>query len=276
MGLKQNKTVSNIFTYIILSVASLLILLPVLWVIRTSFASELIAYELPPKLFFVPTLKNYIELFGRLGFGSFLKNSLIIAIGSTVVAVPIAALGGFAFTRYRTGGTTLKFSVLATQMLPGIILVLPIFVIFNTIHFTNTYTGIILATLSFNLPFLVWLLMGFFEGIPKDIEDAAAVDGATPWSTFFRIVLPITVPGIMSASILSFILSWNEFLFALLLTGNNTKTITVSLSAMVTHRGTLIGILSAGTIIAIIPMILLSIFVKKYLIEGLTFGAVKG
>ena len=118
--------------------------------------------------------------------------------------------------------------------------------------------------------------MGFFEGIPKDIEDAGAVDGATPWSTFFRIVLPITVPGIMSASILSFILSWNEFLFALLLTGNNTKTITVSLSAMVTHRGTLIGILSAGTIIAIIPMILLSIFVKKYLIEGLTFGAVKG
>jgi multiple sugar transport system permease protein len=244
-------------------------------VIRTSFASEIIAYEIPPKFFFVPTMKNYIELFGRLGFGSFLKNSLIIAIGCTVISVPIAALGGFAFTRYRTSGTTLKFSVLATQMLPGIILVLPIFVIFNTIHFTNTYTGIILATLSFNLPFLVWLLMGFFEGIPKDIEDAATVDGATPWSTFFRIVLPITVPGIMSASILSFILSWNEFLFALLLTGNDTKTITVSLSAMVTHRGTLIGILSAGTIIAIIPMILLSIFVKKYLIEGLTFGAVK-
>jgi multiple sugar transport system permease protein len=275
MGLKQNKTVSNIFTYIILTVASLFILLPVLWVIRTSFASEIIAYEIPPKFFFVPTMKNYIELFGRLGFGSFLKNSLIIAIGCTVISVPIAALGGFAFTRYRTSGTTLKFSVLATQMLPGIILVLPIFVIFNTIHFTNTYTGIILATLSFNLPFLVWLLMGFFEGIPKDIEDAATVDGATPWSTFFRIVLPITVPGIMSASILSFILSWNEFLFALLLTGNDTKTITVSLSAMVTHRGTLIGILSAGTIIAIIPMILLSIFVKKYLIEGLTFGAVK-
>jgi multiple sugar transport system permease protein len=161
-------------------------------------------------------------------------------------------------------------------MLPGIVIVLPIFVIFNSIHLTNTYIGIIIANMSFNLPFLVWLLMGFFEGIPKDIEDAAAVDGATPWSAFFKIILPLAVPGVMSASILSFILSWNEFLFALLLTGNNTKTITVSLSAMVTHRGTLIGVLSAGTIISIVPMICLSIFVKKYLIEGLTFGAVKG
>ncbi len=276
MGLRKKKIISNTFTYIILTLASLLILLPILWVIRTSFASEIIAYKLPPKFFFMPTMKNYIELFGRLGFGSFLKNSLIIAIGCTVISVPIAALGGFAFTRHRTGGTTLKFSILATQMLPGIILILPIFVIFNSIHLTNTYIGIIIANLSFNLPFLVWLLMGFFEGIPKDIEDAAAVDGATPWSAFFRIVLPLAVPGLIAASTLSFILSWNEFLFALLLTGNNTKTITVSLSAMVTHKGTLIGILSAGTIIAIFPMVILSIFMKKYLIEGFTFGAVKG
>ena len=276
MGLRKNKIIGNMFTYIILTVASLFILLPILWVLRTSFASDVIAYEIPPKFFFLPILKNYIELFNRLNFGTFLKNSLIIAIGCTVISVPIAALGGFAFTRYRTGGTTLKFSVLATQMLPGIVLILPIFVIFNSIHLTNTFIGIIIANMSFNLPFLVWLLMGFFEGIPKDIEDAAAVDGATPWSTFFRIILPLAVPGVMSASILSFILSWNEFLFALLLTGNDTKTITVSLSAMVTHRGTLIGILSAGTIVAIAPMVILSIFVKKYLIEGLTFGAVKG
>ena len=276
MGLRKNKIIGDMFTYIILTVASLFILLPILWVLRTSFASDVIAYEIPPKFFFLPILKNYIELFNRLNFGTFLKNSLIIAIGCTVISVPIAALGGFAFTRYRTGGTTLKFSVLATQMLPGIVLILPIFVIFNSIHLTNTFIGIIIANMSFNLPFLVWLLMGFFEGIPKDIEDAAAVDGATPWSTFFRIILPLAVPGVMSASILSFILSWNEFLFALLLTGNDTKTITVSLSAMVTHRGTLIGILSAGTIVAIAPMVILSIFVKKYLIEGLTFGAVKG
>lgn len=274
--MRKRKIAWNIVTHIILILASLLIILPILWVIRTSFASDVLAYEIPPRLVFMPTLNNYRELFIRLGFGSFLKNSLIVAIGCTIISVPIAALGGFAFTRYRTGGTTLQFSVLATQMLPGIILILPIFVIFNYIKLTNTYIGLILAHMSFNLPFLVWLLMGFFEGIPQDIEEAATVDGCTPWSAFFRIILPLTTPGIMSASVLCFILSWNEFLFALLLTGNKTKTITVSLSAMVTHRGTLIGILSAGTIISIFPMILLSIFVKKYLVEGLTFGAVKG
>ena len=276
MGLKKSKILGNTITYIVLSVASLFILLPILWVIRTSFASDIIAYEIPPKIIFLPTFKNYIELFTRLHFGLFFKNSLIIAVASTAISIPIAALGGYAFSRYRTGGTTLKFGILATQMLPGIVLILPIFVIFNALHLTNTMFGIILAELSFNLPFLVWLLMGFFEGIPRDIEDAAAVDGATPFNTFFKIILPLTLPGVMSATIMSFIFCWNEFLFALILTGNATKTITVSLSAMVTHKGTLIGILSAGTLIGILPMVLLSIFVKKYLIEGLTFGAVKG
>jgi len=276
MELRKGRILGNSLTYVALIIASLFVLLPILWVIRTSFASELIAYELPPKLVFLPTFKNYIELFSRLHFGLFLKNSLVIAIVCTAISIPIAALGGYAFSRYRTGGTALKFGVLATQMLPGIVLILPIFVIFNALHLTNTMFGIILAEMSFNLPFLVWLLMGFFDGIPRDIEDAAAVDGATPFTTFFRIILPLTSPGVMSATIMSFIFCWNEFLFALILTGNETKTITVNLSAMVTHKGTLIGVLSAGTIIGILPMVLLAIFVKKYMIEGLTFGAVKG
>ena len=276
MRLEKNKIIKTTFTYVALTIASLFIVLPLLWAFRTSFAIDIIAYETPPPLIFLPTLENYRELFIRLHYGLFLRNSLIIAIGSTIISVPIAALAGYAFSRYKTGGNTLKFSMLATQMLPGIVLIIPIFVIFNELNLTNTMIGIILANMAFNLPFLIWLLIGFFEGIPKDIEDAAAVDGSSPFNTFYRIILPLSAPGIMTATVMSFILCWNEFIFALILTGNATKTITVSLSAMVTHRGTLIGVVCAATIVSIFPMILLSIFVKKYLVEGLTFGAVKG
>ena len=134
---------------------------------------------------------------------------------------------------------------------------------------------VVLYLLFLNLIIIVWILMGFFEGIPVDIEEAAAIDGLSPIGTLLRIVIPISTPGILSSAILSFIMCWNEFLFALILTGSKTSTVPVSLAAMVTQRGVLIGKLSAGTAIAIIPMIIISIFVKKYLVQGLTLGAIK-
>ena len=169
----------------------------------------------------------------------------------------------------------LQFSVLGTQMLPAIVLVLPIFIIFRAANLTDSHFGLILAYLSFNLPFLVWILMGFFEGVPPELEEAAAIDGLSPVGTFFRIVIPTATPGIMAAAVLSFIFAWNEFLFALVLTGSETTTIPVRLAAMQTKQGILISQLSAGTILAISPMVIIAIFVRKYLISGLTLGAVK-
>jgi multiple sugar transport system permease protein len=129
--------------------------------------------------------------------------------------------------------------------------------------------------MAFNLPFLTWILMGFFEGIPTDIEEAAAIDGLSPIGIILRIIIPISTPGIMSSAILSFIMCWNEFIFALVLTGESTKTVPVALAAMITHRGVLICKMSAGTVVAIVPMIIISLFVKKYLVKGLTLGAIK-
>jgi multiple sugar transport system permease protein len=275
MTLRGIKIIKNAFTHLVLIIFSLIILLPVLWIIRTSLAPEVVAYEIPPKLFFMPTLKHYAELFSVNRFQLFFKNSLIISVGSTLISVPIAALGGYAFARYRTGGRALQFGVIGTQMLPGVVLILPIFVIFTVIKLTDSLLGMILAYMAFNIPFLVWILMGFFDGIPQDIEEAAAIDGLSPLGILFRIVIPVATPGIMSSSILSFIMCWNEFLFALILTGSSTHTIPVSLAAMVTQRGVLIGKVSAGTALAIIPMIIISFFVKKYLVKGLTLGAVK-
>jgi multiple sugar transport system permease protein len=275
MTLRASKTIKDILTHVFLIIFSLLILFPVLWTIRTSFAPEVIAYEIPPRLIFQPTLEHYKDIFSVNHFEVFFRNSLIIALGATLLSVPIAAFGGYAFARYRVGGHPLQFIVIGTQMLPGIVLILPIFVIFTRVHLTNSLSGVILAYMAFNIPFLVWILMGFFEGVPVDIEEAAAIDGLSPLGILLRIVIPISTPGIMSSAILSFIMCWNEFLFALILTGSKTSTVPVGLAAMVTQRGVMIGKLSAGTAIAIIPMIIISIFVKKYLVHGLTLGAVK-
>ncbi len=269
------KTLADFGTHAVLITFSLIILLPILWVIRTSLAQDVIAYEIPPRLFFAPTPKNYVELFTVNQFGRHFLNSLVVALGSTLLAVPIAALGGYAFRRYKIGGSPLQFGVLSTQMLPGIVLVLPLFTLYTKLRLVDSLFGIILAYLAFNLPFLVWLMMGFFEGIPKDLEEAALIDGSSPAGAFFRIIFPVAAPGIMSAAVLSFIMSWNEFLFALILTGAKTSTIPVAIAAMQTNRGVLIGKLSAATSLAIIPMIIISFGVQKYLVRGLTFGAIK-
>lgn len=275
MNLRVRKGLRNGFTHLFLIIFSLLILLPVLWTLRTSFAPEVVAYEIPPRLVYTPTVKHYVELFRVNQFQLFFRNSLIISIGATLVSVPIATLGGYAFARYRTGGRGLQFSVIGTQMLPGVVLILPIFVIFTAVKLTDSLAGMVIAYMAFNIPFLVWILMGFFEGVPVDIEEAAAIDGLSPLGTLLRIIIPVSTPGILSSAILSFIMCWNEFLFALILTGSATKTVPVSLAAMVTQRGVLIGKVSAGTALAIIPMIVISLFVKKYLVKGLTLGAVK-
>ena len=275
MTIQTTKTLKDILTHALLIIFSLMILFPVLWTVRTSFAPEVVAYEIPPKFIFTPTLEHYKNIFQVNHFEIFFRNSLIIALGATLLSVPIAAFGGYAFARYRAGGRPLQFIVIGTQMLPGIVLILPIFVIFTRIHLTDSLIGVSLAYMAFNIPFLVWILMGFFEGIPVDIEEAAAIDGLSPIGTLLRIVIPISTPGILSSAILSFIMCWNEFLFALILTGSRTSTVPVSLAAMVTQRGVLIGKLSAGTAMAIIPMIIISIFVKKYLVQGLTLGAIK-
>ncbi len=272
---KLAKQASLFFTYVVLILFSLMIALPVLWTLRTSFVNEVDAYAMPPRLFPSFTFDNYRELFGNDGFGDFLINSLIISLASTALAVPIASLGGYAFARYKAGGNILRFTVLATQMLPGVVLILPLFIVMSRLHLSDTYLGMTIAYLAFNLPFLIWIMTGFFASIPKDLDDAAAMDGLTPVQSFFRIILPIALPGIMATAVLSFIFSWNEFLFAIVLSGRTTMPIPVRLAAMKTRQGIQIAKLSAGTIIAIMPMVFISGFVKRYLISGLSLGAIK-
>ena len=266
----------RIASHAILCVASAVILLPLIWVLRTSFAEKVTAYEIPPDLFFVPTLANYVEVLGRFDFGRFFLNSMVVALGTTPIAIALGALAAYAIDRYRVGGPATPTLILATQMLPPITLVIPFFLMFQRTGLTDTYAGLILAYLTFILPYVVWVMMSFFKQVPRELDEAALIDGCTPFGAFVRVVLPAALPGIGAAAVMSFVFCWNEFLFALMLAGEDSKTLPVAISSLVTQQGTAIGAVSAATMLAIAPMVVIYFAIRKLLVAGLGFGAVKG
>ncbi len=265
----------NLVAHFVLVMFSFIILFPIIWTVRTSFVPEVFAYEIPPRWLFKPTLTNYIGVLKENDLIRYLLNSLIVSGISTLISLPIASLAGYALAKYNTGGSALKFAIISSQMLPPIVLVIPLFMMFLSLKLVNTRTGLIVSYLAFNLPFLVWIMMGFFESVPKELEEAALIDGASRIKTFFSIIVPVATPGLLSAGILSFIMCWNEFLFALVLTGAKASTLPVALAALQTQRGVLIGKLSAGIVLGISPIILMGFFIQKYLVKGLSFGALK-
>lgn len=255
-----------------LILASLAVLLPLFWVARVAVVPAAMSYS--PGLLPGLSGENFAALMADRFPLSYL-NSLVVAAGSVVLAMPFAVTLGYAFARFSTGGAAARFAVLATQMLPPVALVLPAFAILRTAGLTNSLPGLILVYGALNLPFLTWIMMGFFKGIPVDLEWAAMSDGATAWQAFRLVVLPTSLPGMAAAGVLGFILSWNEFLFALVLSGPRTATIPVALAGLQTSNGVQIGTVAAGVVLAVLPLIVASRFIQKFIVEGLTFGAVK-
>ncbi len=271
---KVQKPLATALPHLILIAFSAAILLPLLWVFRVSLTNKLNAYKIPPE-WTAPRIDNYIEIFTAYPFATWFLNSTIVALGTTAIALPLAIAMAYAFARFNTGGMSLRLGVLASQMLPPVILVLPLFAWFLTAGLLNTHVALIIAHLTINLPFLAWMLIAFFEGEAKQLEEAARIEGATRFQAFTRIAVPVAAPGILAAGLLSFILSWNEFLFALILSGKQTQTLPVGLSALETHRGVEIALLAAATLFAILPVFALLPFLRKYLIKGLSLGALK-
>lgn len=266
--------VRNALPHLVLVVFSAAILLPLLWVLRVSLTDKLTAYKIPPE-WTEPHLENYVEIFSAYNLAGWLTNSVVVALGSTAIALPLATMLAYAFARHDTGGAPLRLGVLASQMLPPIVIVLPLFTLFLKGGLLNSYPAIIAAHVALNLPFLAWMLVAFFEGEMRQVEEAARMEGATRFQAFLSVSLPLAAPGILAAGLLAFILSWNEFLFALILSGRATQTLPVGLSALETHRGVEIALLAAATLVAVLPVFLLLPFLRRYLIKGLSLGAVK-
>jgi multiple sugar transport system permease protein len=240
------------------------------------------AYE-PGKLWFSPTFENYRKIFVDQSFQNYLWNSLWIGVATAFVCLIVGSLCGYSIARYRTGRAPLSLAILGTQMLPPVTLVIPLFLLIRQpiylfgLQFSLLDRGwtLVGVYLSFNLPFVVWILIGFFQSIPHEIEEAARVDGASPFQAFLQIVLPVSLPGLLAAGVFAFVLSWNEFLFALILTGRESRTMPVALSSLMTSQGNQVGAICAATIAMMLPIVVLTWVIQRFLVRGLTFGAVK-
>jgi ABC-type glycerol-3-phosphate transport system permease component len=244
--------------------------------IATALKTSNQAFSQDPVFFFRPTLSNFADVFGGSKFGYAVINSIQVSAISAVLAVLLGSGIAYPMARFPFRGRQQMSSwILSLRIVPPIVTIIPLFLMMRTVGLTGTLFSIILLHTFMNLPLAVWLLRGFYADVPKEIEEAAAIDGLGRLSTFFRIVLPLAMPGVASTALLSFVFSWNEFLFANILSGANTRTATVALTEFVTPVGTeWTHIMAAGTIVAL-PVWIAALAAQKYLVRGLTLGAVK-
>lgn len=275
----ENKlTLLNIVKTAFIILVALISFLPFLWIVMSAFKSRMDIMSPSLKLFFTPTLSNFVEAFGPSGgFAFYLKNSLVVAISNVILCLVVGVPAAYSFSRYYIlGAKHFYFYILTTRMCPGVAVAVPLYILFNKLGLLGKLIGVVLAHSTFNLALVVYLMKSLFDAIPKEIDRAALVDGYSEWQVFSRVILPIARPSIASAAFLSFIFSWNEFLFAMLLGGQDARTLPAAFPGLVTALGTYWGQLCAASAVVAIPVIILVLFIQKYLVQGLTLGAVKG
>jgi multiple sugar transport system permease protein len=252
-------------------------LAPVLWMLLTSFKPDTLVSAIPPAWVYVPTLANYAALFATSDFQRYLANTLVVATVTSALATVIGFLSAYSFTRFKYRGSSfLPLFYLVIRMVPRITLVLPFYVIFTQLHLINTRTALIVSYTTFALPFGIWMMIGFLQDLPIDLEEAAAVDGCDRWQILSKIVIPLAAPGLATTAIFAFLLGWNEFLLALILAGPDSRTLPVLVAGFETDRGILWGQFSAAAISIMLPVVAVALVLQRHIVRGLTMGAVKG
>ncbi|MGI9525305.1 MAG: carbohydrate ABC transporter permease [Hyphomicrobiaceae bacterium] len=262
--------------YCLVIVLVIAVMFPFLWLLIMSFKPRADFFAWPPKLLFTPTIDHYVGLWD----GEFTKsfwNSLVTSVGSTVAAMVLGVPGAYALSRMPSGtGRRLSLLILASRMAPPIAFTIPYFLVYRHLQLLDTRLGLILIYLTFNLSLVIWLMRSFFDTIPRSLEEAAWIDGASYWQSFTRIVLPMTGPGLAATAILCFLYSWNDFFFALILTRTEATTAPVAVVNFLNYEGWEWGKIAAGGTMVMLPVLVFSIIVRKFLISGMSAGAVKG
>ena len=259
----------------------LLSLVPIYWLLTISLKYEVDQFALPPIWFqFTPTLDHYKQAFWIRPFGQYLLHSAVAAASSTLIALALGVPAAYALARFhwrRNIGEHIGFWFLSTRMFPPIVTCLPLLLLMRQVGLLDSLLGLTIVYAAFNLPFVIWMMRGFFEEIPAELEEAALLDGDSLVGTLFRVVLPIASPGLAATAILCMIVSWNEFLFALMLSQTDAgTTLPVGIAASVTQYEIKWGLMGAAGVVAMIPVLLFAAVVQKYLVRGLSLGAVKG
>ncbi|MDY0094971.1 MAG: carbohydrate ABC transporter permease, partial [Candidatus Vecturithrix sp.] len=268
----------NAIIYLLIALGLLFMLTPVIWLLSTSLKSRSEMFTFP--LHLIPSefvWENYVKIWKVIPFGAYVKNSVFIAFYTTVVALLFSTLAAYSLSRFRFRRRTgFLQGILAAQMFPVVLLIIPMFIYVKKLGLLGTFTGLMLTYLTFLLPFSTWALTNFFDSIPIDLEEAALIDGCSRLGAMIRITLPVSLPGLIAVSTYCFLTSWNEFLFAQTFMGAQEKwTIPVGLAALTSQFALDWGLLTAGGIISLVPAILVMLFLQRYLIAGLMAGAIK-
>lgn len=281
----KKDTRKRLVIYFLMLLLAIYILAPLVWILMMSFKSKADVIAVPPKFIFTPTLDNYKALFGVAGgqtlvtgsaFLSYFKNSLILSVGSVLLALVLGLPAAYAIARLRfKAKEPLAFTYLSFRFVPEITIILPLYVIYQQLKLYNTYLGLILVYQLIALPLMIWMMRSYFEEIPIAIEQAAQTDGYSWFASFRKLILPLVAPGMAATLVLAFIFCWNNFVFGLMLGGNSTQPVTVGLLSFMGTNEVQWGLMAAATIVAILPLFILALLVQRYMIRGLTFGAVK-
>jgi ABC-type glycerol-3-phosphate transport system permease component len=256
-------------------------LYPVAWLVTSSFKPPGLVTVMPPRWLFTPTLENYTALFASetrgTQFSQFLLNSFTISLYSTALTIVTGTMAAFGLARFKfRGRNNLLFWILSQRMFPPAAIMIAIFLMFSSLRLIDTPWALVLPYTAMNLPFTIWLMHSFISELPVELEEAAMVDGASRLQALWRIVVPLVAPGLAAATVVTWILSWNEFLFALILTRNEVTTAPVRMAQFVTMYGVDWASISAAGTLMILPVLVLTFFTWRHMVRGLTFGAVKG
>jgi multiple sugar transport system permease protein len=254
----------------------LLWLFPIYWIFLTSFKTPLLINEKVPVFWFTPTLENYRHLFDEFRFIRVLTNSLVITVSTTSVVIVLALLAAYALGRMDIrGGKHVALWMLSLRFMPPIAIVLPFFIVWQRIGLIDTHVGLILIYVAFNLPFAIWMLRGFMVEVPRDLDEAATLDGLGHVAILRRIILPVIAPGVAVTAIFTFMFSWNEYLMALVLTSRNATTVPVTVSKFIQAYSILWGDVGAAATIELLPVLLVVFLLQRHIMRGITLGAVK-
>ena len=269
---KQLNSFGNFMSGVIIL---LFIMFPIFWLLITAFKPERLVFT--TEAIFTPSLAAFTAIFTKpLQFGPLVLNSFLISGITILIAVPLAVMAAYVFSRYRfKGQQPLLIWILVTQFLPPVVVILPFFSLFRRLQLVDTRTALIWVNLAIVLPYAIWMIKGFVDALPLEIEEAAVVDGCNEFQVLRHVTLPLLAPGVITAAVFAFILAWNEFLFALILTNRNARTLTVGLLSTNTAEGIRWDWMSATGLVIMIPVFILSLTIRRHFVEGLTMGAVK-
>jgi len=270
------KRISRILIYTMVIFIVILSVAPIVYLLITSFKEPELTFAIPPVWNFIPTTQNYNEILSSTDFEKYFMNSIVVALSTTAIALIVGSLAAYGFSRFRfRGNFWLRMSTLIPQMLPPIAIVVPLYVLFTSLDWIDSRQALVAAYLTFTVPLSIWMMVGFFDDCPIELEEAAMIDGCSRFGALVRVSLPIALPGLAATAILCFLYCWNEFLYAVILTGREARTLPVTITSFMTNRAVLWGRIAASGSLVLIPVLIFALLAQRYLVRGLARGAGK-